>query len=84
MIRENALLLLHYRLRYLDFDNAFQKNYIGQLEKYIIYLIIIYQSCLAKNYNPKLFYLIADLKNCRKKSLNIIQCPQTKVWLKLI
>ncbi len=42
IIRKNALLLLNYGLLYLDFNDAWRKDYSGRVEKCIVCLAMIY------------------------------------------
>lgn len=72
VVRENALLLLSYKLLYLDFVNACQKDYSGQVKKCIAYLAVIYQDSNYKNYGAELLHMVAYLKKLWKRDLRYI------------
>lgn len=72
MVQENALLLLSYRLLYLDFIDACQKSYSGQVEKCIACLAVIYQDSNYKNYSTELLHMVAYLKKLWKRDLKYI------------
>lgn len=68
-MQENALLLPRKDRdpTYLDFVNACWNGFSGQVQNFLKYLAIIYQSFLAKNYTLETMYFVACFKQLWKK-----------------
>lgn len=65
--RENALLLLHEGLTYLEFVDACRGGFSGRVQKCLEYMAIIYQGSSTKNYAPETIHFVACFKRLWKE-----------------
>lgn len=66
--KQNALIIICYKLLYFDFGNAYSKKYNRYIKKYIKLFAILFQGSNCKISTTKIIYFIVYSKYISKKN----------------
>lgn len=73
IIRENLLLITNFSLFHFDFANAYYICHNEQIEQYIRYFVILFQTTSLTKYAYKLMHMIAYFRRLWKKNVKKVQ-----------